>query len=158
MTRRELLSRVVPLTGVGVAGAVGVPVLVHTLSPVLEGRPAEMWRPIGPTDGFPEGEVQRVLVDVPREDWARSLQEKGVYVWHSPDEGLVVYSRNCTDLSCPVEYDPGSSWFFCPCHGGIFSTDGTPRAGPPNRPLYRYATRVRDGLLEIDVRSLPPHT
>ena len=31
-------------------------------------------------------------------------------------------------------------------------------AGPPNKPLYRYANRVRDGVLEIDLFSLPPMT
>jgi menaquinol-cytochrome c reductase iron-sulfur subunit len=70
----------------------------------------------------------------------------------------VVFSRNCTDASCPVVFDAGSDCFLCPCHGGVFSKDGTPLHGPPPRPLWRYAARVRAGVLEIDLNSLPPMT
>ena len=70
----------------------------------------------------------------------------------------VVFSRVCTDVGCPVTYDRGSACFLGPCHGGIFTQDGTPIHGPPPRPLYRYAARVRDGVLEIDLNSLPPQT
>jgi menaquinol-cytochrome c reductase iron-sulfur subunit len=98
------------------------------------------------------------VAPVPRGDWARSLGEKGVFVWRASEEEVVVFSRNCTDLSCPVTWDPGSNWFYCPCHGGIFAQDGTNVAGPPTRPLYRYANRVQNGVLEIDLLSLPPMT
>lgn len=158
MTRRELLSRIAVAGSVGVAGIVVIPPAIHSLSPVIRRDEEPVWRPLGEVGDFPPGEVRKVVVDVPRDDWAQSIREKGVYVWHSDEEGLVVFSRNCTDLGCPIEHDAGSNWFFCPCHGGIFATDGTPKAGPPSRPLYRFANRVRDGLLEIDLRSLPPTT
>lgn len=158
MTRRKLLTGIIAAGGLGVAGAVGVPAVMTALSPVLVRRKTEEWRPIGPLAEFPLGEVRKAVVDVPRDDWAGGLREKGVFVWHSDAEGIVVYSRDCTDLGCPINHDPGSNWFFCPCHGGIFSTDGQPQAGPPNRPLYRYASRIREGILEIDLRSLPPMT
>lgn len=97
---------------------------------------------------------------VERGDWARSLDEKGVYVWRKSEKeaDVVVFSRNCTDLSCPVKFDEGSECFYCPCHGGIFDKQGIPLAGPPSVPLYRYANRVRGGVLEIDLNSLPPMT
>ncbi|MFW5973334.1 MAG: ubiquinol-cytochrome c reductase iron-sulfur subunit [Bacteroidota bacterium] len=155
MTRRELMSWLAVAGGAGIVGAVAVPAVIHSLSPVLQPVAAPLWQPVGVAADFPRGEVRKAHVQVPRDDWARSLSEKGVYVWHSPQEGLVVFARNCTDLGCPIEHDPGSNWFFCPCHGGVFSTDGTPQAGPPNRPLYRFASRVREGVLEIDLRSLP---
>ena len=106
-------------------------------------------------DDFPVGAMTRAEVDVPRPDSSRALREKGVYVWRVSGEAIVVFSRNCTDLSCPVTYDPGSECFFCPCHGGIFAKDGERLAGPPNRPLYRYATRIEQGVLEIDLNSVP---
>jgi Rieske Fe-S protein len=77
-------------------------------------------------------------------------------VWAESPDQFVVFSRACTDLSCPVRWDPGSQWFFCPCHGGIFDRRGEPRAGPPAVPLHRYQTRIRDGILEVDVFSVPP--
>lgn len=156
MTRRKLLTGFAAAGSLGLAGVVGVPAILTALSPLRTAREGEVWSAVGPIERFPVGEVRKANVDVPRFDQARSLREKGVFVWHSDAEGVVVYSRDCTDLGCPITHDPGSNWFFCPCHGGIFATDGTPKAGPPNRPLYRYAIRVRDGILEIDLRSVPP--
>jgi menaquinol-cytochrome c reductase iron-sulfur subunit len=102
--------------------------------------------------------VTKAMVEVPGDGLAHLPQFKGVFVWRETADRLVVYSRNCTDLSCPVTWDEGSGWFYCPCHGGIFNQQGEPVAGPPNRPLYRYATRVREGVVEIDLKSLPPMT
>jgi menaquinol-cytochrome c reductase iron-sulfur subunit len=156
VTRRQLLSRLVIAGSAGVAGLIAIPSFMYTLAPVIGRRHAPFWIEVGPLEGFPRGEVTRANVEVPRADWAASLREKSVYVWHSEEEGPVVYARNCTDLSCPIVHDAGNSWFFCPCHGAIFSTDGQPQKGPANRPLYRFANRTRNGTLEIDLRSLPP--
>jgi menaquinol-cytochrome c reductase iron-sulfur subunit len=157
ISRRTALNVLIGAGTATVAAVVGVPVLVTGLSPAL-GRRGQNWQPVGRLDDFPVGGVREGRVPVPRDDWAKGLREKAVYVWRvSPDE-TVVYSRNCTDVSCPVVFDPGSDCFLCPCHGGIFLKDGTPIHGPPPRPLWRYATRVRDGLLEIDLNSLPPMT
>jgi menaquinol-cytochrome c reductase iron-sulfur subunit len=160
MDRRKLLTILVHTGGMLVAGIVAIPALLMGISPAIQPRRGPTWSPLGPLDDFPAGEMTQAAVEVPRDDWAQSLWEKGVYVWRpaDDDDGVVVFSRNCTDLSCPVTFDTGSQWFYCPCHGGIFAKDGTPRAGPPKRPLFRYANRVRDGVLEIDLASLPPVT
>lgn len=144
--------------GIIVSGIVAIPSLITALAPVLQRRPENSWVPVGEMETFPVGGVAKALVSVPRGDWAESLREKGVFVWRPSEEEVVVFSRNCTDLSCPVTWDPGSGWFFCPCHGGIFDEEGTNVAGPPTRPLYRYANRVQNGVLEIDLLSLPPMT
>lgn len=142
--------------GAAVAGIVGIPALINVLSPLF-GRRGEVWQPVGPVEAFPVGEMREAAVEVPRpRDSARSLNEKGVFVWHAEQDEIVVFSRKCTDLHCGVIWDPGSEWFFCPCHGGIFAKNGERMAGPPQRPLYRYENRVRNGLLEIDLNSLPP--
>jgi len=157
MKKRGFLAKlVVAGSGLLVGGIVGLPALISALSPSLRRRTAENWQAVGRLDEFPLGTVRKALVAVPRRDWAEALRERGVFVWRESEEVVVVMSRNCTDLSCPVTWDPGSEWFFCPCHGGIFSKDGTPQAGPPKLPLYRYAIRVVDGVVEIDLNSVPP--
>jgi menaquinol-cytochrome c reductase iron-sulfur subunit len=155
MKRREMLTRLAQGLGVVVAGVVAVPAAIHALAPLLRRRPREVWRPLGHVADFPRGTTRRVVVELEREDWARAFDAQAVYVWHSEDEGLVVFSRRCTDLGCPVVWDPGSTWF-CPCHGGIFDQSGEPRAGPQPRPLYRYRLRAVEGILEIDLASAPP--
>lgn len=160
MKRRSFFSFLIVGGGFLVAGIAGVPSLITALSPALKRREEELWVPVGALDEFPAGDMSKAVFETPRDDWDRSLREKGVFIWRPSEreEEIVVFSRNCTDLSCPVTWDPGSGWFFCPCHGGIFSKDGENRAGPPDRPLYRYANRVRNGMLEIDLRSLPAIT
>lgn len=156
MDRRSLFTWLLRGGGMLAAGVVAIPGLILALSPAWRRRTHDSWQSLaGP---FEVGKVQEARVDIPRADWAKSLREKTVYVWRRAEEDYVVFSRNCTDLSCPVNYDTGSRCFFCPCHGGIFLQDGTPIAGPPREPLYRYAWRLRDGTLQIDLDSLPPMT
>jgi menaquinol-cytochrome c reductase iron-sulfur subunit len=56
-------------------------------------------------------------------------------------------------MGCPVRWLADAELFMCPCHGGIYYKDGTVAAGPPPKPLYRFAVRVVDGTVEI--RSAP---
>ncbi len=157
MERRSFLSWLITGTGLIIAGITGLPALVMLLSSTFRTR-GPTWRPLGSLSEFEQGEVRRATVPIPQESWAARLDEKAVYVWRSGESEVVVFSRNCTDLSCPVRWDPGSERFFCPCHGGIFAKDGTNLEGPPPRPLWRYETRITNGVIEIDLASLPPIT
>ena len=156
MNRRKALKVLVGGMGLAGAGAVGVPALVTAIAPAAGGG-GSVWRRLGTAEGFEVGAVKLTTIERTAEEEAAGLLEKGVYVWRRSADAFVVFSRACTDLSCPITHDPGNGWFFCPCHGGIFDEEGQPRAGPPSRPLYRYATRITGGLLEIDLRSVPPH-
>ena len=64
-----------------------------------------------------------------------------------PEAGkFVAFSRRCTHLSCPVEYQPNRHRLFCPCHSGAFSLeDGHVLQGPPARSLPRIQLEVHDG-------------
>lgn len=140
------------LTGVSI---VGIPALITAVSPAATAEEEEAWREVGRLEEFPVGDVKEAVVPILHRHWSDSPKEQGVYVWRPDAERIVVYSRACTDLSCPVNYDPGSGWFYCPCHGGIFTKEGQPVAGPPKYPLYRFAHRIREGTLEIDLFSVP---
>jgi menaquinol-cytochrome c reductase iron-sulfur subunit len=155
MKRRTAAGLLVAGGSALVAGVVGIPALIAGLSPAWQVRP-EMWRPIGPLRNFPQGKVSPASVPRDHEAWPRRYGELLVFVWRPMQADLVVYSRNCTDLGCPLEYEPGSGCFLCPCHGGIFAQDGQRLAGPPKTPMNRYAHRVQEDVLEIDLASIPP--
>jgi menaquinol-cytochrome c reductase iron-sulfur subunit len=155
MTRREMLKRMLQLGGAAVAAILGIPALLLSLSPLRSQRQA-VWRVVGDLGGFPVGSVQRAAVPLPHPPWAQTQIQQGVYVWRPTASEVVVYSRSCTDLGCPLNWDSGAGVFLCPCHGGIFAKDGARMAGPPKHPMYRYQTRIREGRLEIDLRSVPP--
>lgn len=158
MNRRSFFALTAKAGGALIAAALAIPAAITAFSPVIRRTKGEVWAPVGEIGSFPVDEVSKAVVEAPWDEEDQFLREKGVFVWRQDGEDVVVFSRSCTDLSCPVTWDPGSGWFFCPCHGGIFDEEGKNVAGPPPRPLHRYAKRVRDGVLEIDLNSLPPVT
>jgi menaquinol-cytochrome c reductase iron-sulfur subunit len=151
MERRVILKWVVRGIGATTTGAVVGPAIATLISPVMREPRGPAWQPIGPIERFEAGRMHESVVRIS----SAAPAETGVYVWAESADQFIVFSRACTDLACPVQWDPGSQWFLCPCHGGIFNRRGEPEAGPPAAPLYRYQTRVRAGMLEVDVFSVP---
>jgi menaquinol-cytochrome c reductase iron-sulfur subunit len=155
MTRRYFFGLLVTGGAFLVAGVVGAPALLAGLSPALQPRRRQNWRRVGRLSDFPIGAVQEGEISRDGKAWPRPLRRQAVFVWRRSNADVVVFSRSCTDLGCPLDYDRGSTCFFCPCHGGIFAQDGQRLAGPPNGPMFRYVHRVRNGVLEIDISSIP---
>lgn len=156
ISRRKVMKWVVMGIGAATTGALGVPALLSTLSPTIKRDDKERWRALGQLERFPMEQIVSARVETRlQKDFMHKALPKDVYVWRKREGEIVVYSRSCTDLGCPVKFDQGSECFFCPCHGGIFSKEGSVMAGPPKGPLYRYNTRVIDGFLEIDLSSVP---
>ncbi len=58
-------------------------------------------------------------------------------------EHIRAFSTTCTHLGCQVHWKPKEKTFFCPCHNGVFDSDGNPVSGPPPTPLARYPVEVR---------------
>src|SRR5262249_12384455 len=59
------------------------------------------------------------------------------------DGAFHAYSQVCTHLSCAVVHRPASASLLCPCHHGWFDeATGTPKGGPPARPLPRIRIRL----------------
>jgi cytochrome b6-f complex iron-sulfur subunit len=77
------------------------------------------------------------------------LKGRKVLLMRQPTGRLVAFGTICPHLGCSVYYRPDERRFECPCHQGLFDADGQPIAGPPQSPLARYATEVRDGKVFI---------
>ncbi|MFO7654201.1 MAG: Rieske (2Fe-2S) protein [Candidatus Krumholzibacteriia bacterium] len=157
MDRRHMIKWVIRSMGLAAAGMVGLPALVAGLAPVRIRSPRrEVWRSLALVDDLPVGQMREIRLHLPAEPWGEALRERLVYAWRPAAGEVVVYSRGCTDLGCPLDFDPGSECFFCPCHGGVFDKHGERMAGPPSRPMDRYASRIVEGEILIDIRSVPP--
>ena len=155
MTRRSLLGLLVAGASLLVGGILGIPALLAAFSPVFKRRPREIWRSLGRLSEFAIGAASEATSSPDPDVWPRTFSRQTVFVWRPSESHLVVFSRSCTDLGCALNYDRGSGCYLCPCHGGIFDHDGERLAGPPKKPMHRYNYRVRDGLLEIDLTSIP---
>lgn len=47
------------------------------------------------------------------------------------ESSLKAFSTVCPHLGCQVHWQPENNEFFCPCHGGVFTSDGVGTEGPP---------------------------
>jgi cytochrome b6-f complex iron-sulfur subunit len=70
------------------------------------------------------------------------------------EEGIVAFSRRCTDLGCLVSWNKERQQFVCPCHQGVFDKTGRNIAGPPPRPLDRFEVVRRGEQLYVTIQSV----
>ena len=149
LSRRQFLAKLsLGLGGLGVA-LVGVPIVGFLLAPLLRKVP-EQWQAVGAVDQFKVGEtVQVTLIDPSPLPWAGVSARTAAWLRRDSAQDFVAFAVNCTHLGCPVRWLQDANLFMCPCHGGVYYTDGKPAAGPPRRPLNRYAVRVREGQVEV---------
>ncbi|HTE85530.1 MAG TPA: Rieske (2Fe-2S) protein [Dehalococcoidia bacterium] len=148
-TRRELLTLASVAMG-GIAGIiVAIPVVGALLAPLLRPQPPE-WRQVGKIADFAIGTTTAVTFEDPSPlSWAGVASQTAAWLRRTSEDQFQAFSVNCTHLGCPVRWLSEAGLFMCPCHGGVFYGDGSPAAGPPQRALFLYPVRVRDGQVEI---------
>ncbi|CAG9172725.1 arsenate reductase (azurin) small subunit [Cupriavidus pinatubonensis] len=63
-----------------------------------------------------------------------------------PEGDIVAYSAMCTHMGCPVEYEPNTKTFKCPCHFSIFDAEkaGQMVAGQATENLPRVRLQYDD--------------
>ncbi len=158
----ETVSRRRFMTGVahGAAGiataAFGLPALAFALGPVFE-RTQAHWAAIGRPEEFsPDTYTPKVFTQTPG---VGQVGKTTVYVrarkaeFDPPSSGqFIAVSSRCAHLGCPVRYVDAAQRFVCPCHGGVYDFLGKVTGGPPPRPLDRFTTRVRNGMVEVGPR------
>jgi menaquinol-cytochrome c reductase iron-sulfur subunit len=157
INRRQFLGRVTIALSTIAGAIVGVPMVAYLLSPLIH-PVTNVWRSLGPVTNYPPGQTVKAEYEDPSPlPWAGLTARTAVWVRHisvRPDD-FTVFAINCTHLGCPVDWVPGGDIFLCPCHGGVFYSDGTVASGPPPRPLSRYPVRVVNGELQILTQPLP---
>jgi Rieske Fe-S protein len=93
-----------------------------------------------------------VTVRVARQDgYYEAVEQQVVYLTKSDGDAVRAMSSTCTHLGCRTSYDPTTKLIKCPCHGGVYTTDGKVVAGPPPRPLPRVAVRVDGAQVFVQI-------
>jgi Rieske Fe-S protein len=143
----------------GVVGMVlAVPIVRYVLSPVIrERKPGyESWVSLGPLGQFPEGQTRLATFRNPVVDPSDG-QTANIPCWvrHIAGETFQVFAINCAHLGCPVRWFPQSGLFMCPCHGGVYYSDGSRASGPPERGMFEYPLKVEHGNLLIKAGEMP---
>ena len=148
VSRRLFLERMSIVLGSVSAVLLGAPVVGFVLAPLFRKAPMA-WRPVGKVEQFKVGETVAVMFqDASPLPWAGVTANNAAWLRRETAEEFIAFAINCTHLGCPVRWLPDANLFMCPCHGGVYYSDGTVAAGPPPRPLTRYSVRVRNGEVE----------
>ena len=158
ISRRGLFMKLGVLFNGLVATALAVPIVRFLSSSVTQGRAGAYlsWVPLGPLSEFPEGETRLATFRNPNVmPTDGKTVDTACWVRHLAGDQFQVFAVNCAHLGCPVRWFQQSGLFMCPCHGGAYYQDGSRASGPPERGLFEYPTRVRDGVLTIQAGELP---
>lgn len=153
VSRRQFLNY--SLTGLGGFMAAGmlVPMLRFAVDPILQTKSSSggLTNVSLSVDDITE-EPQRVDWEVEQVDgWYESNINRTAWVFKDENGDIQAFSPVCTHLGCFVSWAGNEDYpneFFCPCHDGRYSKDGTNVPGtPPLRPLEVYEQKVENGML-----------
>ena len=156
VSRRWLLFQAaIALNGL-VGLALAVPVVRYLLAPWKKDTSYKSWTSLGAIDAFPVGETRLAYYKNPSADpWDGETDNVACYVRRESSNQFKVFAINCAHLGCPVRWFPQSQLFMCPCHGGVYYSDGSRASGPPERGLFEYSYKVAQGKLLIQAGALP---
>jgi menaquinol-cytochrome c reductase iron-sulfur subunit len=163
------------LATIGVGGLIGVgvtlPPLGFAVLPSFMGEGIETYEvDLGPISNFPEGQyvIATFLEDPDQGEVTRRtafIRNNGRTEANIPSF-TTIYSR-CVHLGCPVQPNGPideearkdvngvelrpvlAASFGCPCHGGLYDSEGNRNAGPPVRSLDRFEFSIRNGNLVL---------
>jgi menaquinol-cytochrome c reductase iron-sulfur subunit len=149
VSRRDFMKTAILSIGGLIGTAIGLPAIAYVVGPALQ-KETDEWIRLG--------SVGKVELNTPtlfktiiekQTGWINAEEEFSVYVLTTNGQEFVVMSNICTHLGCRVRWIPDQEGFFCPCHNGVFSKDGSVVSGPPPRPLDRFEVKVEDGVLFV---------
>jgi Rieske Fe-S protein len=149
LNRGRFLSGVTVGLGGLMSAVIAAPALGFVLAPAFETE-THYDVDLGPTSLYPVDKANpfHVVTFTRSPQGNAELDRRVVFIRNDGNNAFTAIANTCMHLGCPVRAF-GSSGFGCPCHGGQYDSEGRRIAGPPVRPLNRYATKVVNDHLII---------
>lgn len=155
LSRRNFFERLSIALGALCGAVLAVPGLGFILAPLARQAP-EQWRGVGKAKDFEIGKTVNVtLLDPSPLPWAGVTAKTAAWLRRVSENEFIAFAVNCSHLGCPVRWLPDANLFMCPCHGGVYYSDGRVAAGPPPHPLRRYLVRVENGEVQLLTQPVP---
>ena len=113
------------------------------VSPALTKREPQ-WVNVAKAEELPADVMAHVRYSVTRRDgWMTRNDERILYVRLGATP--YVLSARCSHLGCNVKWVESENIFKCPCHAGVFDSDGKVVSGPPPHDMEQLDAEIRDG-------------
>lgn len=155
ITRRRFFEKISLALGGLCAAILGVPLVGFVIAPLFRKAPDE-WLSIGKIGDFQIGKTVNVTITDPSSlAWAGVTSKSAAWLRRVDERQFIAFSVHCTHMGCPVRWLSDAELFMCPCHGGVFYSDGTVAAGPPPTPLTRHQVRIANGEVQIKAAPIP---
>ncbi len=153
--RRTFLGWFFGIGTVSIGAMLSVPLFRFALDPLMRTTTATSWSDLGPESDFSETSIpQKRSISITQVDgWRKVVTEKPVYVIKKADGKLIVLTSVCPHLGCAVKWNDTGTQFKCPCHNGVFTTEGKLMSGPPPRDMDELESRSVDGHLQVRYQS-----
>lgn len=149
--RRSFLGALLALGSFFVGALLSVPLIRFTLFPLLRRTTELEPSPVGSLSEFSSlSEPVAKIIQIELVDgWRKAVSEKTVYVTKDKNGKLSVLSSICPHLGCTVPWVKDKSEFVCPCHGAVYTPDGSRISGPSLRGMDTLDTTVQNGQLLV---------
>jgi menaquinol-cytochrome c reductase iron-sulfur subunit len=106
------------------------------------------WADAGDVSEIQSGTPRQVVFErIVTDGWKMRNEQSSAWVVLNNKRDITAFSPLCTHLGCAYRWEAQKNEFSCPCHGSVFNVQGDVIAGPANRPLDRYSTRVEGNRL-----------
>ncbi|OYD09706.1 ubiquinol-cytochrome c reductase iron-sulfur subunit [Paludifilum halophilum] len=151
ISRRRFLTYTIASTGGFLASGMLYPMIRFAIDPLLQKGSDTEFVDVGPVNEFGT-EPKSVSFNIKRKDgWYEPKGGEPATAWVTKNgDQILALSPVCKHLGCTVKWEGGGKQdhYYCPCHGGLYTKDGTNVPGtPPNEPLDEYESRVEGGRL-----------
>ena len=150
-SKRSFLAALLGIGAAGVGALLAAPLARFVLYPLLAATTEIKWSEVGAVADLPAGgvPVKKLITVEQRDGWRKLDSQKAVYVVRDAGGAIHTLSPICPHLGCSVAWNDARRQFVCPCHGGVFTPDGTRVSGPPPRSLDELESKVEDGTLKV---------
>jgi len=149
--RRSFLGALLGVGSIFVGALLSVPLIRFALFPLLRRTTELKSSPVGALSEFSSltEPVMRTIQIEQVDGWRKATSEKAVYITKDQQGQLRVLTSVCPHLGCTVPWNKEKKQFICPCHGAMFTPDGSRISGPSQRGMDTLQTSVQDGQLLV---------
>ena len=149
--RRSYLGWLIGLCTAGVSAVLVVPLVRYSIYPLRVQTTEIKWSDVGPVSDLTEltAPIQRSITVEQVDGWRKTVSEKVVYVIKSSAGQLQVLSSVCPHLGCSVPWSEAKREFNCPCHGAVFTANGSRVSGPAPRAMDSLDSKMENGRLMV---------